>query len=92
MSPGNYETERDAQGRVHVVWAEPVTADTVSIRFYLQRDLYIFGGIVALVGAVGGGGLFYYRRQIDRLRQQRLEMGIDVEIDDDDEGPPPGMR
>jgi hypothetical protein len=92
VSPGNYETERDAQGRVHVVWAEPVTADTVSIRFYLQRDLYIFGGIVALVGAVGGGGLFYYRRQIDRLRQQRLEMGIDVEIDDDDEGPPPGMR
>jgi len=46
-----------------------------------------------MIGVVGGGGLFYYRRQIDRLRQQRLEMGIDVEIDDDDDdGPPPGMR
>ncbi|MGQ4555876.1 DUF5803 family protein [Halobellus sp. GM3] len=94
VSPRNYETERDDAGQVHIVWAEPVTADTVSVRFYLQRDLYIFGGVAALVVAVGIGGLLYYRRQIQRLRQRRLEMGVDVETDDDefDDGPPPGMR
>jgi len=93
VRPRNYDTERDELGRVHVVWAEPVTADTVSVRFYLQRDLYIFGGVAALVVAVGVGGLLYYRRKIQRLRERRMEMGIDVETDDDefDDGPPPGM-
>ncbi|WP_144901561.1 DUF5803 family protein [Halobellus captivus] len=93
VSPRNYDTEIDERDRVHIAWADPVTTDHISVRFYLQRDLYIFGGIVLLVGAIGGGGLLYYRRQIDRLREQRHEMGIDVEIDDDDDdGPPPGMR
>jgi len=93
VSPRNYDADIDEQSRVHIVWAEPVTRDTISVRFYLQRDLYIFGGIAALVGLVGVGGLLYYRRQIDRLREQRREMGVDVEIrDDDDDGPPPGMR
>ncbi|WP_049987020.1 DUF5803 family protein [Halobellus rufus] len=92
VTPRNYDATIDDESRVHIVWTEPVTTDIVSVRFYLQRDLYIFGGIVALVGLVGGGGLLYYRRQIDRLRRQRHEMGIDVEIEDDDDGPPPGMR
>jgi len=93
VSPGNYETSIDDAGRVHVVWAEPVTAETVSVQFYLQRDLYIFAGIVALVGVVGIGGLLYYRRQIQVLREQRREMGVDVETEiEDDDDPPPGMR
>jgi hypothetical protein len=40
------------------------------------------------------GGLYYYR-QIRSLRQQREEIGLDVETEDDDlgdDGPPPGMR
>lgn len=93
VSPGNYESSIDDQSRVHIVWAEPVTRDTISVRFYLQRDLYVFGGIAAVVLLVGGGGLLYYRRQIDQLRRERREMGVDVEVpDDDDDGPPPGMR
>ncbi|MFB6089850.1 MAG: DUF5803 family protein [Halobellus sp.] len=93
VSPGNYETSLDDRGRVHVVWDEPVTAETISVQFYLQRDLYIFGGIVALVALIGVGGFLYYRRQIQVLREQRKEMGIDVETEiDDDDGPPPGMR
>jgi len=87
VSPGNYETVRDDRGRVRIAWAEPVTADTVSVRYYLGRDLYIFAGVLGAIVLVGIGGLLYRRRQIERLRKRRLEMGIDTETDDDD---PPG--
>jgi nitrate reductase gamma subunit len=56
----------------------------VSVRYYLQRDLYIFGGLLGLIIVVGIGGLLYRRRQIERLRKQRTEMGLDVDTDDDD--------
>ena len=90
VSPGNYETTRDDRGRVRIAWAEPVTADTVSVRYYLQRDLYIFAGILGVILVVGAGGLLYRRRQIERLQQQRTDMGLDVETDDDDGPPGPG--
>jgi len=45
----------------------------------------VLGGVVLF----GSGGLLYRRRQIERLRKQRLEMGVDVGTDDDDE--PPGL-
>ncbi len=89
VSPGNYETTRDDRGRVRIVWAEPVTADTISVRYYLQRDLYVFAGVLGLILVVGVGGLLYRRRQIERLRKQRTEMGLDVETDNDDD--PPGF-
>jgi len=88
VSPGNYETLRDDRGRVQIVWAEPVTADTVSVQYFLERDLYIFAGLLGVILVVGAGGLLYRRRQIERLRKQRTEMGLDVESDDDD---PPGF-
>jgi hypothetical protein len=49
---------------------------------------------VVVFSLIGGGGLLYYRRQIEALREQREELGLDVETDDDefDRGPPPGMR
>ena len=84
VSPGGYETVRDDRDRVQITWAEPVTADTVSVRYYLQRDLYIFGGVLGLIVAVGVGGLLYRRRQIEQLRKQRTDMGLEVDADDDD--------
>jgi hypothetical protein len=70
-----------------------VTSDSVAVRYYLQRDLYIFGGAAAGLFAAGVVGTLYYRRQIEELRKRREEMGIDVDTDDDDfgDGPPPGM-
>ena len=88
-APGNYETVRGDRGRGKGVWAEPVTADTVSVRDYLQRDRYICAGVLGGIVIGGIGGLLYRRRQIERLRKQRLEMGVDVGTDDDDE--PPGL-
>ena len=92
VRPGGYETVVDDAGRTHIRWDE-VTARSLVVQFYLQRDLYIFAAIAAGLAVVGVGGVLYYRRQIDRLKEQREEMGLDVETDDDefDRGPPPGM-
>jgi len=94
VSPGGYATER-IDGQTHIAWDE-VTGRSVIVQFYLQRDLYIFGGIAAALVVIGLAGLAYYRRKIEALRKQREELGLDVEKDDDDDefrrGPPPGMR
>lgn len=78
--------------RVHLHW-DDVTTDSILVQFYLQRDLQIFGVGTALLTLVALAGLAYYRRQIRRLEEQRQEMGLDVETEDDDfrDDPPPGM-
>ncbi|MEA1931737.1 MAG: DUF5803 family protein [Euryarchaeota archaeon] len=69
--------------RVHVQWEE-VTGGTILVQYYLERDLYVFGGAAVLLSLIGVGGLYYYRRQIDRLHDVRVEMGLDTEEDDED--------
>jgi hypothetical protein len=88
-TPGGYNTT-DVGDRTLVRW-ESVTTNTVSVQYYLQRDLAIFAGIlgVASLAAVVGG--VYYQRQIRRLQKRREEVGPDVDTDDDRRGPPPGM-
>lgn len=83
----------DPDGRVHIRW-DNVDSRNIAIQFYLQRDLTIFGVLVGIVAVIGVVGLYRYRRQIDRLKEQREELGLDVDTDDDDfdGGPPPGMR
>jgi hypothetical protein len=91
VRPRGYETMRRGDQTV-IRWDESVTARSLTVQFYLQRDLTIFAGIVLLFSLVGGGGLLYYRRQIAALREQREELGLDVDTDDEfDKGPPPGM-
>jgi hypothetical protein len=90
VSPGGFETSRDDADRTVVRWDE-VTSDSLAVRFYLERDLLAFGVLAGLGVVVGGGGLLYYRRKIQRLRDQREEMGLDVDVDDDGRDPPPGM-
>lgn len=92
-APPGHETTRDADGRVHVRW-DRVESDAVSVRFYLQRDLAIFGGIAAGLVLLGVGGALYYRRRIEALRRRREELGLDVEVEDDDldDDGPPRMR
>ncbi|MCO8243934.1 MULTISPECIES: DUF5803 family protein [unclassified Haladaptatus] len=92
VRPGSYETSMQ-DGREHIVWSQPVKSDSISVRYYLVRDKWIFAGIVALALLVGFGGLAYYRYQIRQLERQREEMGLNMDISDDDmgDGPPPGM-
>jgi len=92
-SPGGHSTSVTGN-RMTVRWVE-VSGGAINVRYYLQRDLLLFGGLVALVVVVGGGGTIYYLREIRTLEKQREEIGVDVDYDEDDphdEGPPPGMR
>lgn len=77
-------------------WEEP-DSSRLSVRYYLLRDVYIVGTLVAIGGLVGIAGSIYYYRQIQRAKKVREEIGLDVEeeLEDEDfgdDGPPPGMR
>ncbi|WP_458205311.1 DUF5803 family protein [Haladaptatus sp. NG-SE-30] len=93
VRPGGYSTETH-DGRVHVIWDESINPDSISVRYYLARDKFIFAGVVGVALLVGLVGLAYYRLQIRELERKREEMGLNVDISDDDFGddPPPGMR
>ncbi len=94
VSPGGYETNV-SDGRMTVSWDE-VTSRSLRVRWYLERDLFLFTGVVAAAVVFGSGGALYYYRQIRRLKRRRDEVGLDVEDEEDDDprdrGPPPGMR
>lgn len=90
-SPDRSTVEGD---QMTLYWEEP-DSSSISIRYYLVRDLYIFGSIAALALVLGGGGLIYYLKEIRAARKKREEIGLDIDYDDDDvgdDGPPPGMR
>jgi hypothetical protein len=78
--------------RVHLVW-EDLDSSVLILRWYLDRDIWLFGGLTAIATAVGIVGAVYYYLQIQRAKDRREEEGIDIDYDDDDrDGPPPGMR
>lgn len=91
VDPGGYEVSREGDQRV-IRW-ESVETDAISVQFYLQRDLTIFGGAAAVLVVIGLGGAFYYKRRIEALRKRREELGLDVDTEDDEfsDDPPPGM-
>lgn len=84
-------TAETIDGQTHIRWAE-VTGRGITVQYYLQRDIPIFGAIAAVSLVIGLGGAFYYKRQIEELRELREEMGLDVDVEEKDDGPPPGMR
>lgn len=79
VSPGGYE-KTVADDRVHLRW-ESMGADSVSADFYLQQDLYVFGGIIAVLVAAALAGVVYFRMRIRRLERNREEAGLDLEGD-----------
>ncbi|SDJ93396.1 DUF5803 family protein [Natronorubrum texcoconense] len=90
VNPGGYEREV-VDDRERLTWDE--MDSTLNLQYYLTRDIPLFIGLVAVVTTVGGIGIAYYYRKVKRLREQREEMGLDVDIDDDsNDGPPPGMK
>lgn len=93
-SPSPDETVlEDDQMTLH--WEDMERGDAISIRYYLVRDMYLFGGLLAISLSLAIGGFTYYYRQIRRAQAKREEVGLDVDMEDDDledDGPPPGMR
>jgi hypothetical protein len=91
IQPGGSTAEPVGE-RVHVRWDSVTRARSVLVRYYLQRDLYLFGGLLALMLVVGAGGAGYYYLQIRETVRRREEVGLDVDVEDDDgRDPPPGM-
>lgn len=83
---------RSVEGdRIHLTWEE-LDSDVLAVRWYLDRDVWLFGGLAAVALVVGTVGGVYYYLQIRQARRRREEEGIDVDHDDDRDGPPPGMR
>lgn len=92
VRPGNYSTTVQ-DGRMTIQWPD-VTDGSLTVHYYLQRDLLIFGGLLTIAIVIGVGGVAYYLRQIRQLEAIRKEIGLDVDDEDDDIGdqdPPPGM-
>jgi hypothetical protein len=95
VRPGSYETSVNATtNRMTVRWDEPVDSRMLRLRYYLERDLYIFGAVAVISVIIGTAGTVYYWRQLQEVRRRRQEAGIDIEMDEDDDprdrGPPPG--
>jgi hypothetical protein len=96
VRPGGYDTTvDDSTNRMTVTWEEPVSAEMLRLRYYLERDLFIFGGLALIAVVVGTAGTVYYWRQLQEVRRRREEAGIDIEMEEDDDprdrGPPPGQ-
>lgn len=91
VSPGGFEKTFTDEGRVRLRWEE-IESGTVIVRYYLQRDLWLFAGLLGILLLAGAGGTLYYVRKIRELERQREEVGLDVDTDEfDGRDPPPGM-
>ena len=77
--PTGYETSM-AGDRLVIHWDAP-NQDVISVSYYQQRDLLIFGGLLGLLAAVAGGGWLYFRYQLKDLESERESAGLDVEED-----------
>lgn len=81
VQPPGYETA-SVDGRTHVRW-DSVETESLSIRYYLNRDLLIFGALAAVLTIAGILGAGYYLLQIRELERRRKDVGIDIETGDD---------
>lgn len=75
VSPGGYETTTE-DGRVHIRWDE-VTDDRLVVRYYLLRDLWIFGGIVVAGLVAGVVGLTYFWLQLRGIKERRRVVDLE---------------
>lgn len=83
-NPGNFESEI-VDDRLHMTWRD-VSAERISVRYYLVRDMWIFLGLIGVVGLVGLGLIGYAWIQIRGLVKKRERLGLNVDVSDDDSG------
>jgi len=70
VRPGPDAMVETADGRIELRW-EQLEARPISVRYYQDRDLVLFGGVIAVAAAVLVGGLVYFRREVLQLRRRR---------------------
>jgi len=85
VSPRGSAVE-EVDGRDRIVW-DSVTSGSIVVQSYRERDLIIFAGIALIAGVVAVAGTLRFRRQLEELKQRRMEMGLGVyEEEDGDDG------
>jgi hypothetical protein len=89
VRPNADRVTRNGQVRLH--W-ERVERDSITVRYYRTRDVGLFLGLAVLAGLLAALAVGYVYLQIRRLRRRREELGLDVDIDDSGDDPPPGLR
>ena len=82
VSPRSHEVEQ-VDGRTRITW-ESVTGGSIVVQSYRERDVFVFGVILVVAVVVGAVGTVHFRRQLEELRQQRLDMGLGVYEEDED--------
>lgn len=88
VNPGEYETTV-TEGRMTVRWANE-TDGTLSVHYYLQRDVVLFSLLIGIALLLGIGGSVYYLHTIRQLERQREAFGGPDPAEDAEDGPPPG--
>ena len=89
--PGGHEID-EIDNQLYIYW-DDADSSTIAVHYYMTRDIYIFGTLLIVGGALTSVGLVHYYRQLKVLRERRREYGLDIDEDDEfDRGPPPGMR
>lgn len=84
VNPGYTESEL-IDGRLHLTWRD-VSADSISVRYYLVRDMWLFLGVIAVASLVGIGLIGYVWLQIRGLVKKRERLGLNIDVSDDDSG------
>lgn len=77
ISPGGAEL-RVVDDRTHLRW-DSLDGGEISLQYYLERDFYLFAGLVVTGIVLAIGGVLYFRYRLRRLESQRQEAGIDVD-------------
>lgn len=77
ISPGGADLSVN-DNRVHLRW-DDLSAGQISLQYYLERDFYLFAGLVVTGIVLAIGGILYFRYRLRRLAAQRRDAGLEVE-------------
>jgi hypothetical protein len=75
--PGGFERVV-TDDRVTLVWENP-TMEVLTVDYYTERNLYIFGAVLALGVLIAGAGVAYYQRQLRALAAKRAAVSPEDE-------------
>lgn len=88
--PRDYDT-RTVGDRTHVVWSDVSGERTVLVRHYSGLAWTIFYALVSVLSVAGLVGYAYFSREIRKIQEWRQAQGLDLDVEDDGDRPPPGM-
>lgn len=72
--PREYRADR-VDGQVRLRWDDP-GGDRIVVRYYLVRDLWLFGGLFSVAAAAAIGGTVYFLLQLRRVKARREEVAL----------------